>query len=130
VGQRYVAKGLWRDELTYAKQTLDVYVREELMKMLVWYFGIRTDFQKSPGKMGKYLKECLEPDIWRQLESTYADWQPEHIWDSLFTMGDLFRRVAKDVAKHFGFAYPELDDQNVTDYLQRIRSLPPDSKTI
>jgi aminoglycoside 6-adenylyltransferase len=126
----YVAKGLWRDELTYAKQTLDVYVREELMKMLVWYFGVGTGFQKSPGKLGKYLKECLAPEIWKQLESTYADWQPEHMWESLFTMGDLFRGVAKDVAKHFGFEYPEQDDKNVTNYLQRIRSLPPDSKTI
>jgi aminoglycoside 6-adenylyltransferase len=52
------------------------------------------------------------------------------MWESLFTMGDLFRGVAKDVAKHFGFEYPEQDDKNVTDYLQRIRSLPADSKTI
>jgi aminoglycoside 6-adenylyltransferase len=30
----YVAKGLWRDELTYTKHILEVYVREQLMKML------------------------------------------------------------------------------------------------
>jgi aminoglycoside 6-adenylyltransferase len=126
----YVAKGLWRDELPYAKQILDVYVREQLMKMLTWYFGIQTDFQKSPGKMGKYFKECLEPEIWRQLESTYADSQPEHVWDSLFAMNDLFRQTANYVAKHFGFSYPEQDDKNVTDFLHRIRKLPRDATTI
>ena len=126
----YVAKGLWRDELTYAKQTLDVYVREQLMKMLVWYFGIQSDFQESPGKMGKYLKEYLEPEIWRQLENTYADWQPEHIWESLFSMGNLFRQLAQYVARHFGFNYPEQDDNNVTIFLQHIKSLPQDAKTI
>ena len=126
----YVAKGLWRDELTYTKHILDVYLREQLMKMLVWYFGIQTDFQKSPGKLGKYLKECLDPEIWRQLESTYADWQPEHIWDSLFVMGNLFRQLGQYVAKHFDFAYPEQDDKNVSNYLQHIQRLSQNAKTI
>jgi aminoglycoside 6-adenylyltransferase len=126
----YVAKGLWRDELTYSKHMLDVYVREQLMKMLVWYFGVQTDFQKSPGKLGKYFKECLEPEIWTQLESTYADSQPEHIWDSLFAMGTLFRQTAQLVAQHSGFRYPEQDDRNVTQYLHHIRSLPQNVETI
>jgi aminoglycoside 6-adenylyltransferase len=126
----YVAKGLWRDELTYSKQTLDLYVREQLMKMLVWYFGVQTDFQKSPGKMGKYFKEGLEPEIWAQLEKTYADAQPEHIWDSLIVMGNLFRHAAQYVAKYFGFLYPEQDDKNVTAFLHHVRKLPRDARTI
>ena len=126
----YAAKGLWRDELTYTKYMLDVVVREQLIKMLIWYVGIQTDFQKSPGKMGKYFKECLEPEVWMQLENTYAGAQPEHIWDALFVMGDLFRQTAQDVAKHFGFNYPEQDDKNVTDFLHHIRKLPGDARTI
>lgn len=126
----YVAKGLWRDELTYAKHMLEVVVREQLMKMLTWYFGAQTDFQKSPGKMGKYFKQCLDPEIWAKLESTYADSHPENIWESLFVMGDLFRQTAQYVAKHFGFHYPEQDDKNVTNYLRHIRKLPHDAETI
>jgi aminoglycoside 6-adenylyltransferase len=126
----YVAKGLWRDELTYAKHMQDVYVREQLMKMLVWYFGIQTGFQKSPGKMGKYFNECLEPDLWSQVERTYADWRPEHIWDSLFAMCNLFRQTAKHVAEHFDFKYPDQDDKNVTRYLHHIRHLPQNAATI
>jgi aminoglycoside 6-adenylyltransferase len=126
----YVAKGLWRDELTYSKQMLDVYVREQLLKMLVWYFGVQTDFQKSPGKMGKYFKECLEPELWMQLQNTYADAQPEHMWDSLFVMGNLFWQTAQDVANHFGFHYPKQDDKNVTDFLHHVRKLPRDARTI
>ena len=52
----YAAKGLWRGELTYAHTMLDGYVRDQLMKMLEWYFGVKTGFKKSPGKYGKYLK--------------------------------------------------------------------------
>ena len=126
----YVAKGLWRDELTYSKHMLDVYVREQLMKMLIWYVGVQTDFQKSPGKMGKYFKECLEPEVWMRLESTYADAELKRIWDSLFVMGELFRQTAQSVARHFGFHYPEQDDENVTAFLHHIRKLPRDARTI
>lgn len=126
----YVAKGLWRDELTYTKHILDVYVREELIKMLTWYIGTQTDFQKSPGKMGKYFNQFLTPAMWEQLQSTYADWQTEHIWDSLFVMCNLFRETGRAVGEHFGFHYPDQDDKNVTNYLKHVRRLPQNAKTI
>jgi len=126
----YVAKGLWRDELIYAKYMLDVIVREQHLKMLIWYFGIQTDFQKSPGKLGKNLKQTLAPELWAQLEATYADAESAHIWDSLFTMTSLFRDLGRAVADRFNFHYPEQDDKNVTEYLHRIRRLPKDARKI
>ena len=126
----YVAKGLWRDELTYAKYMLDTAVREQLMKMLVWYFGTKTDFQRSPGKLGKYLKGQIEDDLWALLESTYSDSLPQNIWGALFAMGNLFRKVAQAVASSFGFVYPEQDDRNVSDYIRRIKDLPRNAKSL
>ena len=126
----YVAKGLWRDELTYAKYMLDTVVRDEFMKMLTWYIGVQTGFQKSPGKLGKYFKNYLDPELWVLLERTYADACPEHIWGSLLVMGDIFRQTANVVADYFGFTYPHQDDINVTRYLHHIKSLPKDAKTI
>jgi len=127
----YVAKGLWRGELTNARYMMDVVVREEqLMKMLVWYFGIKTDFKEAPGKFGKYIKRRVEPEIWAELEKTYSDANFENIWEALFTMGSLFRRLAKVVASEFGYQYPQQDDDNVSDYIRRIRNLPADAKEI
>jgi aminoglycoside 6-adenylyltransferase len=124
----YVAKGLWRRELPYAKEMLELYVREQLMKMLNWYVGMRTEFKRSPGKMGKYLEKYLEPDLWQLLLQTYSDAEYDHIWDALIIMGDLFRRTAIPVAEHFGFTYPSGDDQRVTAHLLHVRALPPDAK--
>jgi aminoglycoside 6-adenylyltransferase len=126
----YAAKGLWRDELTYAKQIQDIYIREQLMKMLTWYFGVKTDFQKSPGKEGKYLKGSLGEDVWDMLVRTYSDARPDATWEALFVMGDLFRKVAKVVANTFGFTYPEQDDRNVSAYIRRIKALPRDAQTM
>jgi aminoglycoside 6-adenylyltransferase len=127
----YVAKGLWRQELTYAKYLLDVVLREEqLMKMLTWYFGIKTGFKKSPGKFGKFMKKDFEPELWLELEKTYSDSNFDNIWDSLFTIGRLFRRIANEVASHYGFRYPQKDDERVTEYLHRIKNLPRDATEI
>ena len=126
----YAAKGLWRDELTYARCILDECIRGQLMRMLTWYFGVRTGFQKSPGKEGKYLKGGVGEEVWAMLERTYADANFENTWQALFVMGDLFRKLAHAVASEFGFTYPEQYDQNVSAFIRRIRALPRDAKTI
>jgi aminoglycoside 6-adenylyltransferase len=126
----YVAKGLWRDELTYAKYMFDTHMREQLLKMLRWYFGVQTGFQKSPGKLGKYLKGQLDAELWALLECTYSDSHPDNIWEALLSMDDLFRQIAKSVADHFEFNYPEQDDARVSAFVRRVRSLPGDATTI
>jgi aminoglycoside 6-adenylyltransferase len=126
----YVAKGLWRNELTNAKYMFDAHMREQLLKMLRWYVGVQTNFQKSPGKLGKYLKDYLDAEQWALLAGTYADAQPEHSWDALLSMDDLFRRIAKSVAHCFQFNYPQQDDINVSNYMRHIRNLPKDATTI
>lgn len=125
----YVAKGLWRGELIYAHSLSDV-IRDQLIKMLKWYFGIKTDFKVSPGKLGKNFKKVLEPDIWADLEKVYPDSNFKHIWESLFLMGNLFRRVAKQVAAAYGFEYPQGDDDRVSAHLRHVKSLPRDAKEI
>jgi aminoglycoside 6-adenylyltransferase len=125
----YVAKGLWRGEITYAKWMMGV-VQEQLMDMLTWYFGIKTDFKKAPGKQGKYIKEDIKPEIWMELEKTYSDANLANSWECLFRAGSLFRHLAKAVASEFGFEYPQRDDDNVSAFLRRIKTLPKDAKEI
>ena len=124
----YAAKGLWRDELPYAKHMAEHYIREQLDKMLDWYVGIKTGFQFSPGKGGKYLKHSLEPELFALLLQTYSDADPEHAWEALLAMTELFRRVAIPVAEHFGYAYPYGDDQRVSAHLRHVRALPREAK--
>jgi aminoglycoside 6-adenylyltransferase len=126
----YVAKGLWRGELTYAKAMQDQYVRAQLMKMLDWYVGMKTGFAVDPGKFGKRLRQYLEPELWVLLMETYSDSSYDHTWDSLVAMCQLFRHVALAIARHFGFGYPEGDDARVTAHLRHVRSLPKDAREI
>lgn len=118
----YVAKGLGRREIPYAKYMLDSVVREQLMKMLMWQIGIQTQFKINPGKYGKYYARYLEPRQWAMLTETYADADLDCNWHALLTMGDLFRAAATVVAAHFQFEYPHPDDARVSAYLRRVRA--------
>ncbi len=125
----YVAKGLWRGELVYARCMLEL-VREQLLKMLTWYIGVGTAFSRNPGKFGKYFQQYLEPELWDMLLKTYADASYDATWEALFTMGDLFRTVAVRVAQEFGFSYPHDDDRNVSAHLRHVQVLPKDATEI
>jgi aminoglycoside 6-adenylyltransferase len=126
----YVAKGLWREEITYARTMLDDHMRTQLTRMLSWYVGVKTDFTGDPGKLGKYLKNYLPEEWWQLLLNTYADAGIDHTWEALFTITRLFRDSAKAVAEKFQFTYPEGDDQRVSAHLDHVRSLPKDAKEI
>jgi aminoglycoside 6-adenylyltransferase len=124
----YVAKGLWREEITYAKYMLDKWVRDQLMKMLTWHIGIKTQFLRCPGKLGKHFKQYLEPELWEMLQKTYSDASYENTWEALYTMCDLFRIIAVHVAKNFGFEYPKGYDERVSAHLKHVRVLPGNAK--
>jgi aminoglycoside 6-adenylyltransferase len=126
----YVAKGLWREEIIYAKYMLDEVVQEQLMKMLTWHIGVKTRFAHDPGKFGKYFKRYLEPDLWDMLQKTYSDAGYDNTWEALYTICNLFRMTAIHIAEHFGFNYPHGDDERVRAHLNHVRLLPKNAKEI
>ena len=117
----YAAKALAREEILYAKQVLDGTLRQQLMTMLTWWFGIGTNFKRNPGKGGRHLKEVLPPQRWELLLGTFSSADIEAIWQALFQMTTLFRVTALEVAGSFKFNYPDKEDRNVSQYLAEIR---------
>ena len=91
---------------------------------------LSTLSRRYASALGKYLKQDLEPDLWLELEKTYSDANFANTWESLFTMGTLFRRLGNGVASFYGFKYPEKDDERVSEYLGRIENLAWDATDI
>lgn len=119
----YVAKGLYRDQIPYAKGMLDGPIRNQLLQMLTWHVGVNENFQTPVGLFGKYLKAQLADELWELLEHTYSDAQPHNVWESLFVTNELFRQVAQRIAREFGFDYPQQEDAAVSSFIRNIRSL-------
>lgn len=124
----YIAKGLWRKEILYAIDHLHLYVRPMLLQMITWQVGITTGFQVSVGKNHKYLQQYVDPEVWTQLVATYPQAEDEQVWQALQQTGDLFRQVALDVATQLHFEYDRVQDQQVSAYLEHIRTLRPQAQ--
>jgi aminoglycoside 6-adenylyltransferase len=118
----YVAKGLARGELTYARHHLDTVLRAQLLTMLDWEVAAAGGFRRGSGKFGRHLRRALPAAWWERLEATYADADPAHTWAALDAMTALFRTVASGVADRYGFIYPTDDDARVTAHLHRMRA--------
>lgn len=125
-----VAKGIWRDELPYAKQMFEGIIRSRLDEMVSWWIGTKHDFRVSTGKMGKYFKRYLPESHWKMYKETYADNNYDNFWSAIFVTCELFRTLAKDVAEQLVFTYPIDDDTNMTKFLQHVRELPVHAKEI
>ncbi|HZU86588.1 MAG TPA: aminoglycoside 6-adenylyltransferase [Anaerolineaceae bacterium] len=108
----YVAKGLRRGELPYARHMLEI-VREQLTRMLIWQIGLQTDFAKNPGKHGKYFQRYLTAAEWDLLAQSYAGSGIPETWAALRALNDLFHHSAQIVAAHFGYQYPQGDEDGV-----------------
>jgi aminoglycoside 6-adenylyltransferase len=124
------AKGIWRDELPYAKLMFENTTSTSLDEMVSWWIGTKHDFQVSTGKMGKYFKKYLPVSYWEMYKETYSNGNYDNVWDSIFVTCELFRTLAKDVAGYSLFTYPVDDDANMTEYLNHVRKLPFDAKEI
>ena len=113
----YVAKGLCRKEITYAKQMMDIHVRAMFLKMIEWYVGTLTGFTVSFGKAGRRMKSQISPELYDKILSTYPDSDIDNNWKALFVMGALFDELTKEVAAAMNFLYNGDEAINVTGYL-------------
>jgi aminoglycoside 6-adenylyltransferase len=123
IGVPYVAKCLLRDELLPARWCLDYDMRYVyLLPMLEWRMECDHDWSASTGVNGKGLKKLLPPDIWTEVESTFAGAGVDDTWEAMFRMIQLFRRTGEKVATDLGYTYPSGLDRRVTDHALRMRN--------
>lgn len=125
-----VAKGLWREEMTYVQDMVNHIIRKELLKMLSWKVGIMTDFSVSIGKSGKYINRWLTEVEWQEYLSTYFSADIEEGWDAVIRMCHLFEKTARYVGDKLGYEYQEIEGENSFSFLEHVRKLPKDAKEI
>lgn len=126
----YIAKGLWRQELLYALDHLNRYVRPMLEQMLCWQVGSEHQFRISTGKSGKYLPQYLDDSILTRLLATYPQADSEAIWQSVFVMVELFDERARLLAERLGYMYDDEEAQRVRAHLLHVYVLPADASQI
>ncbi len=121
--QPYVAKGLWRQELPYAKHMFDSILIECVRTLLEWYIGMNHDWKANPGKSGKWFYQFLPKEVYEEFLSLYPSIHPEEIWSALYRTGPFARKIGMELARRLGYSYPVEEERNVTRYLKEIQRL-------
>ena len=116
----YVAKGLVRKQIIYAKEMLETVVRPMFMCVITWHIGTRTNFSVSVGKGGKFMNDLLLPDLYNRILQTYSDQILENNWTALLLMTNIFGQLARAVAASLGYNYAIAEEKNVTAYLEQL----------
>lgn len=117
----YVAKGIGRQQLPYAKYMAEYIVKQQLIKLLEWNAAINTNFTTPIGQFGKYLEKYTEPALWDLFLQTYVGCDYQDIWKGLFTMCELFDTLARKIADRYGYQYDSNQYVAVVNYLNGIR---------
>lgn len=116
----YVAKGIARNEITYAKEMMETAVRPMFMKLIEWEIGMRHDFNVSFGKGGRFMKQYLPGDIYQKVLSTYSGSGAESNRRSLMLMAELFTDISNIVADRLGYSADTEEQAHALQYLKKV----------
>jgi aminoglycoside 6-adenylyltransferase len=117
-----VAKGIARDELPYAMNMYNCFVREMLDKMIEWYIGVNYNFSVSSGKMGKYFKNYLSETLYEKYKNTYSDSDYNNFWTSIFIACEIFHLIAERVAGYLNVSYNQNEEDGMIKYLNMVKN--------
>jgi len=120
----YVPKCLWRDELPFAKSMMGQYVQDKYLRTIIeWYIGLTHSWMVNTGVAGRHFKRYLEPEIWKEYESTFAGPGIAESWDAFFNAISLFSRLARLVGYRLGYSYPEETEKEMWEFYVGIRAM-------
>jgi aminoglycoside 6-adenylyltransferase len=117
-----VAKGISRDEISFAIGSFNTYVRITLNQMIDWYIGIQTQFSVSTGKMGKHYRKYLPKELYDLYIETYSDGIRINIWNSIYSSCDLFKLTASYVGNYFGYIYNSMEETFMLNHLEKMKN--------
>jgi aminoglycoside 6-adenylyltransferase len=119
LGAIKTAKFIRRADLWRAKQLCDGELKQHVLTLLEWHAAAQPD-QRDIWYEGRFLAEWADREALVELPATFATYQKADLTRALFATLDLFRRLARDIARRLDYAYPVQVDQFAD---QTIRSM-------
>jgi aminoglycoside 6-adenylyltransferase len=104
----WAMKRLRRGERWRAHDDVDDYMRDRLLRMIEWHALTRGRDGVFPE--ARRLEHWVPGDVATELPATFARYADGSIAEALVRGQGLFRRLAREVATHRGFDYPEVAD--------------------
>ena len=118
----YVAKGLCRDEITYAKKYFEGYLRDLLLEMLSWKITLVYHEKITLGKHYRYIKRYLSDKQYQKFLDTFADNTIEDIWNKLLNICEYFHEIASFVSLSLMLKYDKNEALDIIRYLKELKT--------
>lgn len=109
----YVAKGLKRQQLLYAKSIYDQILIQQYFLMLKWWLVIKEDKDINFGPFNRFLLDYLTPDEVERIKLLMPNGYEEDIKHKTIALFKAFNTLSIKVADHMGFTYRENDLKDV-----------------
>nr|WP_314499250.1 AadS family aminoglycoside 6-adenylyltransferase [uncultured Chryseobacterium sp.] len=114
----YVAKGLARDEIFYAKWMSETNIRTDYLTPLIeWYIASQHHWNITTNKYGRLFKKYLPAELWSKTEQTFSGSSIEDNWNALYAMADLVSEIGSQLACNLHYEYPEKLETDIRNYL-------------
>ena len=100
----WAAKKILRGELWVAKQCIDAYLKNHLLKITELYEHALHN--KDVWHCGRFFERWADADTVAALKKCFAHYDKDELISALFATAELFGVLAKDGARACGYAYP------------------------
>ena len=68
------------------------------------------------------MGEWVDAATWRSLQAVFGRFEAGDAWRALLANLELFRRLATETAQRFGYVYPALLDERVTQLVNELHA--------
>lgn len=110
-----------RKELPASMFYLNVAVRDLLNRMLRWYIYLNDGKPVDLGILDSSFEKFLDEKVFLLYKKTYPDADYEHIWQAYDAVTELWNHAGRVIAEKQGFCYPEDDEKNMLEFVQKLR---------
>jgi aminoglycoside 6-adenylyltransferase len=117
----WAAKKLLRGELWVAKNCVDNYMKDILLKIIELYSYTVNGPTYDTWHCGRFIEQWAEPWVVEKFQNIYARYGANEILQALFETSDLFRKLAIKAAEKLNYAYPYNADEYATNFLESIK---------
>ncbi|MBB5937724.1 aminoglycoside 6-adenylyltransferase [Streptomyces zagrosensis] len=115
---RYLARG----ELWIVKAR-DWTTKELLQTMIEWHAQSHFGPQHDVWHGGTRMREWAAPGVWKRAGGVFADFAPDGCLRAAQATADLFAELSREVARTYGFSYPEAAERAIRPYLNQLPAL-------
>jgi aminoglycoside 6-adenylyltransferase len=120
------AKAVVRDD-PWPVKSRDVGIKEQLLQMIEWDFGVRNGWAEPPPHNGSHVASWAPPEISVAISACWSDFSVAASAEALRRSIALFRRVTQRVAVALGFE-DEVGERAAAEVERLLTKLTPDRR--